>query len=279
MVKTATIKLLNKKVKIVLPSFSSGITTCRDKDDVYAGVYVETTYDGLLGFMREFTYDIKDDYRHISITELAELMHCNNRQKKEIFAELFLAYLLEKGVDLKKHDWKIGICLSDGVRREGEDLIVFKNIDRKIECITEVNNHTIVGYKIKNGLRFEGERFSLKRVFRRYGGQKVTLKQINKSNPDLVKALFSQEYDNLSEVIQKSRFILPPDTFRKVSKKYGSGKCNIWPLCLDVSSELLSKQLGDSTNIDIGGFVLKEITIFPYKISCGFLHFPVKDIL
>ncbi len=277
MVKTATIKLLNRKVKIVLPRFSLGFTKLQDKDGVCDGVYIETTNEDLFGCVREFTY-IKDDYRHISIAELVELMDCNNEQKKEIFAQLYLAYLLLKGIDLKDEYSRCGIYLSDGIRREGENLIIFKNIDGKLDCVTEDTYNTIVGYKIKDNTELQGERFSLKRLFRKYTGENITLKEIDKSNSDLIEYLFSREYEGLSEVIQKARFILPPDTCKKESKECGWSKCNICPLCIDISSELLLKQLDNTTaSIDISGFKLKELTIDPYQMSCG-LHFLVKEI-
>lgn len=268
MIKTAEICLFNKKLKIVLPDFCFHFS---ENNKAYISSY---NHLNPLGSLQGFVRDIEKGYRHIYIEELAELTRCDTHEKSEIFAELLLAYILEKGLDLKDNLGYHGIWTNNGLRREHEDLIVFKDIDGKVEDITEAMYDTSIGYKTK--IKPEGERFNLERLFRKYGGENVTLKQIDKSNPDLVDYLFNQEYEKLPEIIQEAKFILPPNILKKETKEAWR-ECDIWPLSLDIALSLKpQKSAYFNSRLEINDLVLKESTICSYP--GGGLHFIVNEV-
>ncbi len=215
------INLFKKELEMVLPRFCLGIydsSNFNGLKELYLGAAIDNVNAG-----QSYSISNSDGYRHISTAELTELIK-HNHPTNPIFAELFLSYFLYRGINLKDHVWKRGIWLSDGLKREGEDLVVYKNIDGKADAVYEYNYDTTIGYKIKKESQIEEKRFNLERLFRKYGKEKITtLKKIDKSNPDLVDYLFSQEYEELPEIIQKADFVLPPDILQKKSET------DIWP--------------------------------------------------
>ncbi|MBU3942235.1 MAG: hypothetical protein KKF74_04960 [Nanoarchaeota archaeon] len=268
MTKTAEICLFNKKLNIVLPTFCFYFS--EDKDNK---ARIGSSHPNPPGRFQDFNYHIKKGCRNIYIEELAELTRCDTYEKGKIFAEFLLAYILEKGLDLKDNSVQYGIWTNNGVRREHEDLIVFKDIDGKLEDITAGK----YGYKTK--IKLEGERFNLERLFRKYGGENVTLKQIDKSNPDLVDYLFNQEYEKLPGIIQEAKFILPPDILKKETMEDWLRECDIWPLSLDILLSLEPPIPYDPfSRMEISELVLKEVTIDSKKYWWSRSHFIVNEV-
>jgi len=263
MIKTIKTNLLDKDIEVYLPRFYF------KKLESYA--YFGAVNDMIGGFADDFNCGIKNDYRHISLGEFSDLFDYNTTEKHEILGEIMLSYLLKKGFDLKDHNWMYGIYTNNGIMREGEDLIVFKDIDGKMECITENTYDTIVGYKTKNFI--EKKRFNAEKLFKECDKKDITLKHIDKSTPDLIKYLFSKEYEELPQIIQNSRFTLPPD-YLNLNDKVWDKKCNIWPISIDISSKI---NQDSASRIDMNKILIKRTTIYPYELYGG-MHLLVKEI-
>jgi len=276
------VNLCGKRLNIIRPRFYLSFDKAdKEGNNPLLKVWMLGGNDAVSGFVQSYTGSLPDNYRHISISELSELLQEEDKdyKKRKILAEIFIDYLFERGIDLKTHRWKHGIWVSEGIRRESQDLIIFKNIDGKLEELTEAAYDTTIGHKIKEGIKLDSERFNLERLFRKYGEQNVTLKQIDKANPDLVEYLFSKEYENLPLTIQNSNFILPPDTLNRNK----TDEANIWPLSLDMSLAFMpkDKKLGSfpyfKHRADIHRFIVKKFTIYPYQLACG-THVIVEDL-
>lgn len=273
---TDKIELLGKTLEIVRPRFYFGDGFDNPEKEFWLGAAIDATG----GAVQEYG-GIQKDYRHIAVAEIAELMnfHENNRYRRKIFAELFLAYLLEKGLDVEEHSWQYGIFCSGGIRREGANLIIYKNIDRKLKILYNGWDMAI-GYCIKEEAvtSIEQKSFGMERLFRKYDENNLTLKEIDKSNPDLIEYLFEQEYEKLPLYIQKAVFILPPDFLKKSTSSWEWGKSDIWPLSMDFSVGLAPDKyrVSDKYRIDIGKLEFKTITIWPLQICCG-MHCLIKE--
>lgn len=272
MKKSINTNLLGKDVEVYLPRFYFW----RDKDYAYFG----SVNDMISGFIDDITCDIKDNFRHISMGEFVDLLKNDTKEKHVILGESLLAYFLKRGFDLKDHKPKYGIYTNNGIRREGEDLIIFKNIDDRIENITESAYDTTVGYKINDNI--ENEKFNVERLFRKYDEKNLTLKEIEKSNPDLIEYLFSKEYEELPEVVQNSKFILPPDylKLKEKDKSWCDEECNIQAILIDISSTIEpEKSLIDNKllRVDIGKIPMGRMTIYPDRGTLG-MHLLVREV-
>jgi len=117
--------------------------------------------DGVSGSVDNYDCYLPKNCRYISIAELDKLMSLNHWKSKQILAEHFLAYLLARGVDIKPHFWHLGIWMNEGIRREGNEIIVFKNITNKIESVSDASGNSMAGYKIKKAANFNRRAMNL----------------------------------------------------------------------------------------------------------------------
>ena len=278
-----SVSLGSKKLEVVLPRFHFHSIS------VHYGFRAYIEHGG-----QSFT-SIAKGYRHMSLAEVVDLMKYNSedednsRKNWDTFSSLLLAYLLERGIDLKRHEWRRGIYTNNGMKREGQNLIIFRNLDGKLEEICEPVYDTVIGYKIKTGVKIESRRFSLERMFRKYreklkrefGDEAVPLKNIDKSDSDFVEYLFGQEYEDLPQMIQKAEFILPYDS---LEREKGScwQECSVSLLSLDLSFSP-KPQDDRSSNfesmielIEFNKLALNRLTIYPGQTCEGF-HLLVRE--
>ncbi len=274
--KTARLKLGNKKLEIVLPRFCFNIYSDVEEKNKYE-IYLSSSNDSLYGNTQNFDSGIQEEYRHIHLSELSELLTFEEKSPREagIVSQLFLAYFLERGVDLRDL-WKCGIWVNEGASLKGSKLTIYKNIDKKIESLSEAMYDTTIGHKkIKN---VEQREFEIKRFFEKYKTRekRSSLKDFNKSNLELIEYLFDKEFDDLHPIFQEAKFLLPPDLSAEENLKVGRDS-DICPLSIDFSLNLPKGKIRkDQCNINIHKLILKEILITPYQ--CYGHHLIVRDI-
>ena len=212
------VELFGKKLRIPLPRiWSQGNIT----KEFYFGFSVDNKGDPW--------YKVQaweKDKRHLSLAELTEIFSCKTELTEIITAGIMLSTLQSL------HD---GIWTSDGLRREEDQLIISKNIDHNVEDIV-CSYDVTYGYHLLND--FPSQTFSLERLFRKYvsfdnSPIKVPLKDIEKSNPDIIDCLFCQEYEKLPEVIQTADFLLPPN-YLEQKKQPEWEMVNIWPVHINL---------------------------------------------
>lgn len=261
------LNFLGKEIEILYPRFCFGI-------DDYSTEDINIRLGSII--------DFENTVQNISIAEFSELLIFSGNKpmdedfaQKDILAQLILHYIFERGINVEEHSWKRGIKTRDGIRREGKNFILFKDVDNeKIENIYEATYDTVEGCKIKKGAIIENEKFNMERLFRKYDYKEIyTLKQLDKSNPDFVESLFGKEFEELSRSIQKAEFILPPDWTNREDKDWGWRETDIWQLSMDISIDFNRKNTSSIENFE--NLKLRKITIFPSLADRG-VEFPVR---
>ena len=278
--KTARLKLGKKNLEIILPRFYFHISKNPNEKNKYE-IHLSGVNDSLYGNVQSFDSGIQENYRHIHLSELSELFTFEERdfRERDIISQLFLDYFFERGIDLKKL-WKEGIWVNEGVSLNGNKLTIYKNIDTKIESVDEPGYDTTIGHKKIKNKNIEQKKFDIKKLFEKYNlkeEKETSLKNLNKSNLELVEYLFDKEFDDLHPIFQKAKFLLPPNlSARDLELKMDYGQ-DIWPLSVDFSLNLPKKLKKDQCNFKISSLILNEVTITPYQNSCGH-HLIVRDL-
>ncbi|MBI4440980.1 hypothetical protein HY639_02320 [Candidatus Woesearchaeota archaeon] len=214
---TTTIKVLGKALEVPLPQFYT---------HVREGIFQQwVTLDNSMGW----GYKQHDQRRHLSMAELADILSCKTDDTEAITAGLFFAS--------RQFDRNIMTC--DGLRREGQNLIMFRNIDSVVNTVYGSYDETL-GYKISAAST--GQRFTLERLFRKYvpetkGVVTVPLKHVDKANPDLVDYLFQQAYEHLPAMVQNATISVPYDFLVEQNRNWEGHDCNVWPLSLSFTAQ------------------------------------------
>ena len=272
----ATQKVANqpipKKVEIVRPRFCFG-------GHSMSKIRLGAVNDEVGGGSQPFDCIFAEGFRHISLAELDRLLvlEGNDLSQRQILAEIMLAYLLTRGIDLKEDDWTKGIWVCDGIQRYGNSVVIYKEIDGKIKSVGEDSFDTTVGHKFKEGPPSTHKYFGFSRTFKKYGEKDLTLRKINYYNPEFIEYLFpDREFEQLSSFMQSAIFILPPDLDEQKNKN--QYKLEIWPLAVDFSFNFKQPSHSHSQNRyqEISKFICSKVSIYPHQVSCG-IHVVVKE--
>jgi hypothetical protein len=214
----------------------------------------------------------KGDFRHFTLQEFTALLGLgfpkdrdrtpDEWQATEILGDFFTAIVLERGINPQHRHWGRSIYLNHGLRLERETILVYDRPDGKVEKI----------YNPCPGHRISDEvvplSFSLERLFRRYNPNAVTLKELDKSNPDLVEHLFGREYEELPAPFLTAQFELPPNMIEVGEVMDRWGVTNIWPLTLNFCFEF-PEDKSDLAERDLSSFAWTETTFTTQDQSRG----------
>lgn len=273
---TTAISPAQQSVEILPPHFYFGWRDENNKCWIKGGI------GEVGGFVQSLACSLPNTCRHISTAEFSQFMESGldetqsrDFNKKRLFAATMLSYILERGVNVEEdYIGRSAIYLNDGLILNGDKLTIVKNIEKNVEeVIAYTWAELTVGYKIKDQSIVESETFSIERVFRKFDPENLSLKNLDKSNPDAVEYLFGKPFEQLPQPVQESSFILPPDF---ESREYSG--VDIWNLSVDIAFKLEDTKpvAGTVKKTEISNLIMRQVTFTPFQHSCGF-HIIAKD--